>query len=96
MYVYKYGKVRIFFILEANMKTVSPTELRNNIYKLLDDVLNSGVPLEINRGGKLLRILPVAKNNKLANLESRPGIIVGNPDDLVDISWEKEVNLDLH
>lgn len=78
------------------MKTVSPTELRSNIYKLLDDVLKSGVPLEINKGGKLLRVVPVAKSNKLANLKSRPGIIVGNPDDLVDISWEKDVNLDLH
>lgn len=78
------------------MKTVSPTELRSNIYKLLDEVLNSGVPLEINKGGKLLRIVPVAKSNKLANLKPKPDIIVGNPDDLVDISWEKEVNLDLH
>lgn len=78
------------------MKTVSPTELRSNIYKLLDDVLNSGVPLEINKGGKLLRIVPVAKSNKLTNLVSRSDVIVGNSDDLVDISWEKEVNLDLH
>lgn len=78
------------------MKTVSPTELRSNIYKLLDEVLNSGVPLEINKGGKLLRIIPVAKSNKLANLKSRPDVIAGNPDDLVDISWEKEVNLDLY
>ena len=78
------------------MKTVSPTELRSNIYKLLDDVLNSGVPLEVNKGGKLLRIVPVAKSNKLSNLKSRPDIIVGNPDDLVDISWEKEINIDLH
>jgi len=78
------------------MKTVSPTELRSNIYKLLDDVLNSGVPLEVNKGGKLLRIIPVAKSNKLANLKSRPDSIVGNPDDLVGIRWEKEVNLDLY
>jgi len=78
------------------MKTVTPTELRSNIYQLLDDVLKSGLPLEINRGGKLLRVVPVAKSNKLANLESRPDIIVGNPDDLVDISWEKEVNFDIH
>ncbi len=78
------------------MKTVNPTELRSNIYKLLDDVLNSGIPLEINKGGRLLRIVPVEKSNKLANLKSRPDVIVGDPDDLVDISWEKEVNLDLH
>ncbi len=78
------------------MRTVTPTELRSNIYKILDDVLNSGVPIEINKGGKLLRIVPVAKCDKLANLVSRSDVIIGNSDDLVDISWEKEVNLDLH
>ena len=78
------------------MKTVSPTELRSNIYKLLDEVLNSGVPIEINKGGKLLRIVSVAKSNKLANLVSRTDIINGNPEDLVNINWEKEINLDLH
>ena len=77
------------------MKTISPTELRSNIFKLLDEVISSGIPIEINKGGKLLRIVPVEKSNKLANLSLRPDIIVGNPDDLVDISWEKEVNLDL-
>lgn len=77
------------------MKTVSPTELRSNIYKLLDEVLNSGVPLEINKGGKLLRIVPVARTNKLANLTPKSDVIVGNSDDLADISWEKEVNLDI-
>jgi antitoxin (DNA-binding transcriptional repressor) of toxin-antitoxin stability system len=78
------------------MKTVSPTELRSNIYNLLDEVLNSGVPIEIRKGGKLLRIVAVEKSNKLQNLISRPDVIKGNPDELVDICWEKEVNLDLH
>lgn len=77
------------------MKTVSPTELRSNIYKLLDEVLSSGIPIEINKGGKLLRIIPLEKTNKLENLALRPYVIVGKPDDLADISWEKEVNLDL-
>ncbi len=77
------------------MKTVSPTELRSNIFKLLDEVLNSGIPLEINKGGRLLKIVPVEKNDKLAKLVSRPDAIVGNSDDLADISWEKEINLDI-
>lgn len=77
------------------MKSVSPTELRNNVYKLLDQVLNSGVPLEIHKSGKLLRIVPVEKQSKLQNLISRPDVIVGAPEDLVDISWDREVNLDL-
>lgn len=77
------------------MKTITVTELRGNIYKLLDEVLNTGIPIEINKGGKKLKIMPVDKANKLENLVSRPNVIKGNPDDLVGISWEKEVNLDL-
>jgi prevent-host-death family protein len=77
------------------MKTVTPTELRANIYKLLEEVLETGVPLEINKGNKRLRIVPVEQANKLQNLVSRPDVIHGDPEDLVNISWEKEVNLDL-
>ena len=77
------------------MKTITVTELRGNIYKLLDEVVNTSIPLEINKGGKKLKIIPVGKVNKLQNLVSRPDVIKGDPDDLIDISWEKEVNLDL-
>ena len=77
------------------MKTVTPTELRGNIYNLLDQILNTGIPIEINKGGQKLRIIPVREVDKLQNLVSRPNVIKGNPDDLVDINWEKEMNLDL-
>ncbi|RME74690.1 MAG: type II toxin-antitoxin system Phd/YefM family antitoxin [Chloroflexi bacterium] len=77
------------------MKTVTPTELRANIYKLLEEVLNTGVPIEINKGGRKLRIVPVEERNKLQNLVSRPSVITGDPDDLANIHWEHEVNLDL-
>lgn len=77
------------------MKTVTPTELRSNIYNLLDEVLRTGIPIEINKGNRKLRIIPVEKTNKLQNLISRAEVIKGDPDDLVDISWEKELNLDL-
>ena len=77
------------------MKTVTPTELRANIYKLLEEVLDTGIPLEINKGNKRLRIVPVAQGQKLQNLISRSDAIQGDPEELVSISWEKEVNLDL-
>ena len=79
------------------MKKITVTELRGNmnIYKLLDEVLSTGIPIEINKGGKKLKIMPVDKSDKLQNLVSRPNVIKGNPDDLVSISWEKEVNIDL-
>ena len=77
------------------MKTVSPTELRANIYNLLDEVLETGVPLEIKKGNKKLRIVPVEKVDKLQNLTSKPEVIEGDPEELVEINWETEVNLDL-
>ena len=77
------------------MKTVSATQLRGNIFKLLDDVLHSGVPIEIVKNGKKLRIVPVEKESKIDNLIPRPDVIKGNPKDLVEISWEGELNLDL-
>jgi prevent-host-death family protein len=75
------------------MRTITVTELRANIYNLLEEVLTTGIPLEINKGGRKLRIMPVEKANKLHNLIWRPEVIQGDPDDLVSMQWE--VNLDL-
>ena len=75
------------------MKTITITELRANIYNLLEEVLTTGVALEVKKGGQKLRIVPVEKANKLNNLIHRPEIIQGDPDDLVSIQWE--VNVDL-
>jgi prevent-host-death family protein len=77
------------------MKTVTPTELRANIYKLLEDVLKTGVPLEVKKGKKRLRIVPAEPVDRLQNLVARPEVVHGDPDELVDISWEGEVELDL-
>ena len=77
------------------MKTVTPTQLRTNIYNLLDEVLKTGLPLEIKKGDKKLRIVPVDEIDKLKNLVIRLDIIQGDPDDLVEIDWMDEVNLDL-
>lgn len=77
------------------MKTVTPTQLRTDIYKLLDEVLKTGIPLEIKKGNKKLRIVMVDEVNKLKNLIVRPDVIQGDPNDLVEINWTDEVNLDL-
>ncbi len=75
---------------------VSNLNIQNDIFQLLDKVIKTGVPVEIERKGKRLLISPAEKRRDLDSLEEHPEFIVGNPDDLVDISWEKEVNLDLH
>ncbi len=77
------------------MKSITPTELRANIYKLLDEILRTGLPIEIKKGDRKLRIIPVEQNDKLNNLVSRPDVIKGDPEELVALSWEDEVTLDL-
>jgi hypothetical protein len=77
------------------VKTVTPTELRANIYQILDEVLRSGLPVEVKKGDRRLRIFPVEKTDKFQNLVSRPDAIQGDPEDLATLSWEGEVSLDL-
>lgn len=75
------------------MKTVTVTELRSNIYNLLEEILTTGIPLEINKGGRKLRIAPVDKVDKLQNLVYRSNAIKGDPEDLVHIEWEYDIDL---
>ncbi len=70
------------------MKSITPTELRGNIYNLLDEVIDTGIPIEINKGGKLLKIVPAEKADKFLNLVPREGIIEEKPEDLVDLHWD--------
>jgi antitoxin (DNA-binding transcriptional repressor) of toxin-antitoxin stability system len=69
---------------------VTASELRQDVYRLLDEVLETGVPLEIERKGRLLRIVPADGPSKLARCERRPGYIVGDPEDLVHLDWSEE------
>jgi hypothetical protein len=77
------------------MKSVTPTQLRSDIYNLLDEVLETGIPLEIRKGNKKLKIVPQEASDKFKNLIPRPEAIKGSPEELAEISWEEEVNLDL-
>ena len=51
------------------MKIVTVTELRSNIYRLLDEVLATGVPLGINLSDRKLRIVPVENAGEFNNLK---------------------------
>ncbi|MFT5367801.1 MAG: hypothetical protein ACI8V2_002762 [Candidatus Latescibacterota bacterium] len=77
------------------MKTITPTELRSNIYQILDEILDTGIPIEVDKGGKKLLIKPIEHPNKLQNLKKRKNVIKGDPNDLINLTWEKEINLDL-
>jgi len=70
--------------------TITASELRQNVYRLLDEVLRSGTPLEIERGGRRLRIVPVDGPPKLSRLTAHPGTVVGDAEELVDLDWTDE------
>ena len=69
---------------------VSKLNIQNDIFQLLDKVIKTGVPVEIERKGKRLFISPAEKRRDLDSLEEHPEFIVGNPDDLVHIDWSAE------
>ena len=73
---------------------VTASQLRANVYRLLDDVLESGRPLEIERKGKILVIAPQEPRSLWDRLPRREGAIVGDPDELIHIDWSSEWNPD--
>ena len=68
---------------------VTASQLRQNVYSILDETLETGVPVEIVRKGRVLRIVPDQKPSKLARLKKRV-CIVGDLDSIVHMNWLKE------
>ena len=66
---------------------VSASELRKNIHRLLDQVLESGVPLEIEQQGRRLRVVPADAPPKLARLVAHGDYVVDDAEELVHVDW---------
>jgi hypothetical protein len=73
---------------------ISASQLRANVYRLLDEVLATGQPLEIKRNDKVLVIAPKEEVSFWDRLPRREGFIVGDPDELIHIDWSSEWNPD--
>jgi len=71
--------------------TVTASKLRENVYRILDSVLETGEAVEVVRKGRVLRIVADTPSSRLARLKKRD-IIQGDPDDLVEIDWSKDWN----
>ncbi len=78
---------------------LTASKLRADVYRILDQVLESGVPVEIERKGRMLKIVAVESPSKLANLTSRSYLAV-EPEELVELdwsgTWDAERALDPH
>jgi antitoxin (DNA-binding transcriptional repressor) of toxin-antitoxin stability system len=70
---------------------VTATKLRQEVYEILDSVIETGQPVEIERKGHLLRIVATqpAVPSRLSRMVKRPGLQC-DPEELVEIDWSKE------
>lgn len=66
------------------MGPISLTALRSNLFKIVDGIIKTGNPVEIERNGHRLKIILEEKRSKLDNLKPHD-CIVGDPDDLIQI-----------
>ncbi|HWJ67214.1 MAG TPA: hypothetical protein VNT31_11080 [Nocardioides sp.] len=69
---------------------VTPSQLRQDIYRLIDRVLETGEPLTIERKGRRLRIVPDEAVSRLSRIRTDPGAVVGDPEELVHLDWTAE------
>jgi len=69
---------------------VTASQLRANVYRLLDEVLETGTPIEVERKGRTLRIVAEQPRGKLDRLVSRRDYIKGDPTSLVHLDWSSE------
>lgn len=71
---------------------LTASKLRENIYKILDQVLATGVPVEIVRAGRRLRIVAADEpaTSKLDRLKARPDVLIGDPQSIVHLDWSAE------
>ena len=74
--------------------SVTASVLRSNIYKMLDDILKTGIPLQIERKGELLEVVPVGRPGKIKKL-IKHDCLEGDPESIVHLNWSEEWNNDL-
>jgi hypothetical protein len=68
--------------------SVTLTALRQQLFRIVDQIIQTGIPVEIERNGHRLKIVLDDPPEKLANLRPHSSI-VGDPEALVDLETDK-------
>lgn len=66
---------------------ITASDLRKDVYRILDSVLDSGQPIEVVRRGRRLTIAVVAPGSKLSRLVPRKKFLRGDPEEIVSVDW---------
>ncbi|OFW42550.1 MAG: hypothetical protein A3J29_07290 [Acidobacteria bacterium RIFCSPLOWO2_12_FULL_67_14b] len=70
--------------------SITASRLRSNVYQILDTILETGTPVEIERKGRRLRIVPAEPGKRLARLVARPKYLKADPESIVHLDWSTE------
>jgi hypothetical protein len=68
---------------------VTASKFRADTYNILDECLKTGLPVEVVHKGRVLKIIPEIKPDKLSRLKKRD-YIIGDSEDFVHMDWSKE------
>ena len=69
--------------------TITATQLRKNIYKVIDRVAATGTPVTVTRKGQSVLLVPLQKPSRMARLKKR-NVMKCAPETLVHMDWSKE------
>lgn len=70
--------------------SITASKLRENIYRLLDEVLATGVPLEVKRNDRTLWIVADGGPDRLSGLVRRTDAVIGDSEDFVALDWSAQ------
>ena len=65
---------------------LTASKLRQDVYRILDQILETGIPVEIERNGRTLRIVPDDPPTKLSRLVRRE-VMREDPEAYVHVDW---------
>lgn len=68
---------------------MTASQFRQNIFRLFDQILETGAPLEIEHNGRRLRTVAETPRKKLDTLKRRD-CLRGDREDIVHMDWSKE------
>ena len=72
------------------MAAITLTELRADLYKVVDQIIKTGVSVEVQRNGHRIKIILADGPSKLERLTQRADVINGDLEDIVHCDWLQE------
>ncbi len=72
------------------MAAITLTELRADLYKVVDQIIKTGVSVEVQRNGHRIKIILADGPSKLERLTQRTDVINGDLEDIVHCDWLQE------